>query len=280
MVTQLGDYHVKKPTGRLSGGTARGPIIAVGAVVLLALAIGLYWYGGRDDPAEPETAAESTSETVSPRRTIVEPEPVATDAPPVDLSSSDEFIRDAIRTASSHPMLASWLVNDDLIRRFVVVVDNIADGSNPAQHVPSMRPTTRFEPTGEGTTLRVDAQSYRRYDVHAQIVASLDTQGTADLYLMLEPLIDEAYVELGNPSRPFSQTLERALVSLLSTRASHEAPTLVEHAPFFQYTDPDLEALSAAQKQLLATGPDNTRTIQTKLRQIALAIGIPDSRLP
>ena len=280
MVTQLGDYHVKKPTGSSSGGTARGRIIAVGTVVLLALIIVLYWYLSRDNRDVSKTVVESTSDTISPPPPVVEPEPVSTETPPVDLNTSDEFIRDVIGMVSSHPKLAEWLVDDDLIRRFVVVVDNIADGSNPAQHVPFMRPTTRFSTTGEGTKLRVDVQSYRRYDLHAQLIASLDTQGTANLYLMLKPLIDEAYVELGNPKRPFSQTLERAIVSLLNAPAIDDTPTLVEHAPFFQYTDPDLEAMSPAQKQLLATGPDNTRAIQGKLRQVGLVIGIPDSRLP
>ena len=48
----------------------------------------------------------------------------------------------------------------------------------------------------------------------------------------------------------------------------------------YAYVDPRLESLSAAQKQLLRMGPENVRTIQAKLREIALALGIPDSRLP
>jgi len=41
-----------------------------------------------------------------------------------------------------------------------------------------------------------------------------------------------------------------------------------------------LEGLTAAQKQLLRTGPRNVRIIQSSLRQIALALGIPPERLP
>lgn len=281
MVTQLGDYHVRQPTSGSGGDTPRGRAIAVGTVILVALAIGLYWYFGRDVNEPPiETVIESTPDPVLPPPAVVEPEPESADVPPVDLSASDEFIRDAIGTISSHPRLAEWLVNDGLVRRFVVVVDNIADGSNPAQHVPSMRPETRFRTTGEGATLRVSPQSYSRYDLHSQIIASLDTQGTADLYLRLVPLMNEAYVELGNPERPFSRTLERAIVSFLSAPLVDDPPTLVEYTPFFQFTDPSLESLTPAQKQLLGMGPDNVRAVQAKLRQVALAVGIPDSRLP
>jgi hypothetical protein len=281
IVTQLGDYHVRQPTSGNGDHPPRGRAIAVATVVLVALAIGLYWYFGRgvDEPPV-ETAVESTPDPILRRPIAVDAEPEPAVVPPVDLSASDEFIRNAVGTISSHPRLAEWLVNDRLIQRFVVVVDNIADGSNPAQHVPSMRPETRFTTAGEGPTLRVDPQSYSRYDLHAQIIASLDTRGTADLYLMLVPLMNEAYVELGNPERPFSQTLERAIVSILSTPIVDDPPTLVEYAPFFQYADPNLESLPPAQKQLLGMGPDNIRTIQAKLRQIALAVGISDSRLP
>ena len=281
MVTQLGDYHVRQPTSGNGGDPPRGRTIAVATVILVALAIGLYWYFGRGVDEPPiETSTESTPDPVLAPPTVVDAEPEPAVVPPVDLSASDEFIRNAVGTISSHPRLAEWLVNDHLVQRFVVVVDNIADGSNPAQHVPSMRPETRFRTAGEGPTLRVDPQSYSRYDLHALIIASLDTRGTADLYLMLVPLMNEAYVELGNPERPFSRTLERAIVSLLSTPIVDDPPTLVEFAPFFQYADPNLESLTPAQKQLLGVGPDNIRTIQAKLRQIALAVGISDSRLP
>lgn len=281
MVTQLGDYHVRQPTSGNGGDPPRGRTIAVATVILVALAIGLYWYFGRGVDEPPiETSTESTPDPVLAPPTVVDAEPEPAVVPPVDLSASDEFIRNAVGTISSHPRLAEWLVNDRLVQRFVVVVDNIADGSNPAQHVPSMRPETRFRTAGEGPTLRVDPQSYSRYDLHALIIASLDTRGTTDLYLMLVPLMNEAYVELGNPERPFSRTLERAIVSLLSTPIVDDPPTLVEFAPFFQYADPNLESLTPAQKQLLGVGPDNIRTIQAKLRQIALAVGISDSRLP
>ena len=281
MVTQLGDYHVRQPTSGNGGDPPRGRTIAVATVILVALAIGLYWYFGRGVDEPPiETSTESTPDPVLAPPTVVDAEPEPAVVPPVDLSASDEFIRNAVGTISSHPRLAEWLVNDRLVQRFVVVVDNIADGSNPAQHVPSMRPETRFRTAGEGPTLRVDPQSYSRYDLHALLIASLDTRGTADLYLMLVPLMNEAYVELGNPERPFSRTLERAIVSLLSTPIVDDPPTLVEFAPFFQYADPNLESLTPAQKQLLGVGPDNIRTIQAKLRQIALAVGISDSRLP
>jgi hypothetical protein len=48
----------------------------------------------------------------------------------------------------------------------------------------------------------------------------------------------------------------------------------------YAFTDPALEALTPAQKQLLRTGSANVQVIQAWLRSVALALGIPAERLP
>jgi hypothetical protein len=48
----------------------------------------------------------------------------------------------------------------------------------------------------------------------------------------------------------------------------------------YAFASPALEQLSPAQKLLIRTGPANARRIQARLRAIALALGIPASRLP
>jgi hypothetical protein len=48
----------------------------------------------------------------------------------------------------------------------------------------------------------------------------------------------------------------------------------------YAYADPGLESLTAAQKQLLRMGPRNAHTVQSSLRAIAIALGIPAERLP
>ena len=110
--------------------------------------------------------------------------------------------------------------------------------------------------------------------------ASIDAAGVARLYATLKPRIEEAHRDLGNPDTPFDRTLERAIVSLLSTPASDGAARLEPQGIGFAYVDPALEGLTAAQKHLLRTGPRNVRIIQSSLRQIALALGIPPERLP
>ena len=100
------------------------------------------------------------------------------------------------------------------------------------------------------------------------------------MYATLKPRIQEAYGELGMPPASFDRALERAIVALLRVPIV-DGPVRVEPkgGVAYQFADPRLEGLTAAQRQLLRMGPRNTRTIQGALRQLALALGISPDRL-
>ena len=79
----------------------------------------------------------------------------------------------------------------------------------------------------------------------------------------------------------FDSALERAIVPLLDTPIVDGSLRIkARGGTGYGFADPDLEGLTAAQKQLLRTGPANVKTIQTSLRALALALGIPESRVP
>ena len=275
-MTQLGDVHVKPP---MRGPTGDSPIrtAALAIVALLVIGIGLYWFFGRGtEQVEPPTVVATDTPLIAPP-----PEPVTPPAAPVELpelDASDTFVRGLVAALSAHPDLARWLVTGGLVRRFVVAVDNIAEGTNPAQHVMFMTPDSPFSVMSGESGTTIATESYRRYDVHAQIVDSLDTQGTAELYRTLEPLMDEAYVELGYPDARFRPTLERAVARLLETPLLDEAPTVSQRVAFYEYADATLEALAPAQKQFLGIGPTNMRIVQAKLFEISRVIGISTNR--
>lgn len=253
------------------------PMVGAGAALVVVLAVAAYWFLGRG-PAEPETPPQATVSAPPPPPPApaepIEPDPAPFVLPSLD--DSDGVLRGLVAGLSAHPGLAAWLVPDELIRTFVVTVDNIADGSNPSRHVPFARPASRLETTGEIADLRIDPSSYRRYDDLTQIIVSLDTNGAAELYRQLLPLMDEAYAELGNPDVTFTDTFHRAVSNLLKTPVIEGQPTLVQRATLFDYADDSLQSLSPAQKQLLLMGPDNLRTVQATIRDIALSIGLGD----
>ena len=94
------------------------------------------------------------------------------------------------------------------------------------------------------------------------------TEGTVKLYENLEPLIDTAFEELGYPGEEFRRVLIGALDHLLAVPNIEGDVALSETVAAYRFSDPDLEVLSAAQKQLLRTGPDNVRKIQGKIAEL------------
>ena len=245
----------------------------VGVVVLLA--ISTYWLLNRGDESPPEeivTEAPPPPPPAPPPAPEPEPEPPPFELPA--LGDSDTVIRELLSALSAHPNFASWLIPDDLIRRFVVAIENVANGNNPAQHVPFMRPSSRFAIDDSEPALRIAPTSYTRYDGLAATTASLDVNGTAELYRQLLPLLDEAYAELGIPDSSFSGAFQRAIAHILEVPIIEGRPIIEPRASFFyEYTDPDFQNLSAAQKQFLGMGPDNVRIVQGGIREIASAIG-------
>ena len=197
-----------------------------------------------------------------------------------ELDRSDAFVRKLLGDLSSHPSLSKWLITDNLIRQFVVVVANIAEGITPAPHLSYLRPSEKFSIVKDGRSLQLDPTSYKRYDLTAEIFSSLDTVKTANLYATLKPRIDEAYLDLGSPDTMFDQILEQSIIRLLDTPILKDPVSLRRQGIGYIFANPEIENLTAAQKQYLHFGSRNMDLANRKLREIGLALGIPEGRLP
>ena len=196
------------------------------------------------------------------------------------LGESDALVRDLVRKITSHPQALAWLTTTGLIRNFTVVVANIAEGSTPAGHLRVLRLSSPFQVDERNGEIFIDPRSYDRYDGVASAAASIDPPGASRLYATLKPRIEEAYAELGVQPASFDVALERAVVALLQVPAVDGPVRLYPKGIGYRFADPNLERLTPAQKQLLRAGPRNVRIVQSALRQLALTLGIPPSRLP
>ena len=252
----------------------------IAAVAALAIGVGIWFFmSGR--PAE-EPAAEPAPDPSPAATPAAGPvglcEPTEVVALPA-LDDSDTLVGALAGTLSTHSRLADWLATDGLIRNFAVVVENISSGVSPAVHLSSLRPAGEFRVTGEGQELFLDPRSYERYALIAAAVDSVDPQAAAQLCGTLKPRLEEAYDGLGRGDS-FDNALEGAVVAMLRTPALGVDVRLVPNEDVYAFSDEALESLTPPQKHLARMGALNTRLIQDKLRQIALAIGIPRERLP
>jgi len=232
---------------------------------------------------QPATPADTPAATPAPAATDVA-KALGADVPAIDLpplDESDDVVRGLVKELSSNPSVTAWLMTKNLIRNFTVVVSNIAAGEPTAGRVAVLRPKGTFQTEERGEDLFINSRGYARYLPLATAATSVNPDGAAQLYATLKPRIDEAYAELGQPNTTFDQTLERALVMLLKTPIP-EGRVAIEPsgAVGYRFADPALEKLTPTQKMLIRSGPDNQRAVQTALRNIALALGIPPERLP
>jgi hypothetical protein len=239
-----------------------------GAVVVL-LGAAYYFFLRPPPPEQQETAAKppSIEEPVQPPEEI--------DLLDLDLNESDSVVRKLVEGLSSRPELARWLVTDDLVRKFVAAVDNIALGLSPRAQVDFFKPDGSFlaAKTEDGRYIE-DPAGFRRYDIVAEVFTSLDAKGFATLYLRMKPTITKAYRELGYPEADFDDTMRRAIAQMLAVPVVEGNIELQEEVVTFSMTDPDLEKLNPAQKHLLRMGPGNVQAIQAKLREIAGYLGL------
>jgi len=212
---------------------------------------------------------------------VVAPAPAPPPAEPLEqeevdlpaLAESDLWLKDVIGQLSEHPQLVTWLLNEDLVRRLVATVDNLAEGVSPRPHVRFLQPSGGFSTAESGETLTVSSASFKRYDGLTEVLTSLHVDGTAQVYRNVKPLLDEAYRELGYPDGDFDVVAAQVVRVLLDTPIVPDAE-IERFATSYKYADSRLEELSDAQKHFMRFGPDNLVRLQNHVRQIAERAGL------
>lgn len=253
-------------------------ITVIAFIVTIAVGVGLYFLLIAKRSRQDEPVQTIIQETPAVPQPVEERPPVPLD---VKLDESDGVIRNLLASLSTNPTLAEWLKNDDLIRRFVAAVDNIAHGQSPRSHLSFFKPKGDFTVKEEEGSFSIDPRGYRRYDVVADVFGSLDVNGLSELYPRLMPVFQQAYRELGYPEEDFHNTLIAAMTELLEVPVVNRDVVLMkDDVQGYNFADPQLESLSQAQKHLLRMGPNNIRKIQSQLRALASALKIPQDRLP
>jgi hypothetical protein len=190
----------------------------------------------------------------------------------VTLATSDEVVRELARGLTSHPKLAVWLANEDLIRRVVAAVESIANGKSPRTSLEFLRPEGKFKVIERRGDFVVDPSSYERYNLVTAFLTSLDSEGLVVAYDQLKPLVNQAYAEIAPPGKRFDTTLIQAIDELLKVPVVDHEIYLQEKVITYTMIDEDLEGLSEAQRHLLRMGPENIKLIKEKLRELAKAL--------
>lgn len=187
------------------------------------------------------------------------------------LADSDGFIRQLVSTLSQHPGLARLLATPSLVRSTTVGVVQIGDGRTPVEWLRVMRPATRLQIAKRDAGPLTDA-SHERWNAVADAAVSVSPADAAQLYVNVKPLLDQAYVELGQPDGDFDRALVRAIQMLKDTPVPAAPPVLLRRPGYFEYEDSALQSLKPVQKQLLLLGPANRERLLAWLDEFARAL--------
>ncbi len=217
-----------------------------------------------------EAPAPEADPAVAASEPATEQTPEAAPLPVLD--DSDEGLRQALGSLGGWQAQALTLLGkDQLLRRFVTFVNSLAAGK--VDHKAGLfTPIKGRFAASSSMPLTETPESQTRYNLYVELLTALDPQQCAELYRRYYPLLNKAYAELGEKGN-FHALVIKALQQLEATPELSQAPVLVPNDKgLFVYAQPQLEALPAAQKQLLRSGWENVSRLKVWLRQLRAAL--------
>ena len=219
--------------------------------------------------SEPEIAAlpeEVESVELAPEPELNEDETNVIELP--TLTDSDPFVFEILQTLQNGMALVNALAEDQIVRKFVVFVENISRGEFPQTGLP-YKGLGQEMPVSEidDNLFVMDQVAHSRFDQVVSTFVETDTDSAVIIYQMLSPLFQQAYAEIGFRNVSFDETLRAAINNVLRTTNMEGPYQLVKPSVMYLYADSSVENLAEVHKQLLRIGPDNTSALKAKLRE-------------
>ncbi|MDR2325290.1 MAG: DUF3014 domain-containing protein [Acidovorax sp.] len=276
--------------------------------LLLAAAAAAWWQWGREVPPPPASTPPALAAPAAPPQ----PDPAVTATPAEPAPEATAHPIEPAADAQGRPPLAAddgkglaetvseWLgreatlrfvATDDLARRTVATVDNLARGQAavrlwPLHPVGGRMVVARTDDGG----MTIAAENAARYDAVVGFVTGLNVQQGAALYRRVYPVLQQAYENLGYPGQRFNDRLVAVIDHLLATPDptaplalklvqvnSQAQPGAQPQQPWLRYefVDGELQNASAGQKILLRMGIAHTQRIKAQLRALRAQITKP-----
>jgi hypothetical protein len=261
----------RKPSGS-------NPTLIIGALLAVAIVVGIIYQSqsSLDEDIELIAIPEQVVEPVIQVPAVPEaaipsaPEPEAQPEPPMvskspelpSLDNSDDFIRERLLLINDKQAFSRWVKTDDLIRRSASYLDGLANGVILSKIFPLTPPEGKFATHKSDGSIWLNAGNYERYGSTINAITSLDMSSMAKMFHFTRPLLESAFSEMGYNPRQMDGIILQAIDVVLATPIIVEPIMLSRESVVYKFADPALEALLPMQKQLLRTGPENTKRLQ------------------
>lgn len=301
--------NLNQPIGnKVQASQNKAPWLLIVFIILVVIAIGVAWQftGDKSEPiivvdepvlieeevAEKEVVVEKLPEpVVEIPEVVVEEEiiePIVNPLPLLD--TSDEWLKLKLPEITWRKELLKLIIDEDMIRRFVVFTDNFAQGVIAYEHSPFILPSAKFTPKVDSVSFKQTSpkqnqpsldsslpvkqnvwqwneNSTRRFSLYIDLLRSMDSDYLVQWYGDIKPLIDEAYGELGYED-DFTNTLQDAITRVLDMELPKSSMALIQPSVMYKFVDPELETLPASDKLLLRLGKDNLLVMKSVLLEL------------
>jgi hypothetical protein len=276
--------------------SAKRPHIIGPVLVLLGLAgAGWYWWKPVPAPVEVPVAVTEPAATVAETKTP-DPDDVLTNgsepADPISeqaadagvdptlldgeqtvaeqpalpaLDESDALVKQELLALNWKAGLAALFVDEEMIRRFVVQVDNIAQGQIVPEQTIFKGLSKDFQAKKQGQQYQLDTANYSRYLPYLELLESAPKAQVVALFNKLYPLMQAAYQELGYPDKQFRDRLQQAIAVLVAAPEIADGPLLVLDSVQYDFADNEVEQLPLAHKQMIRLGQKNQQRLKLLL---------------
>jgi len=264
--------------------------LLISIIIAVIVAVSIWFYLSETPEPEPiitpviveavTEVEEATPEVIEPVVELIEaPEPVVEVVeknPLPALDESDSWLKEKLPSLTWRKELLKLVIDDDMIRRFVVFTDNFSQGTLAYKHSPLVSPSSSFS----ATETRVfddknqqewlwDSQSEKRFVLYIDLLKSIDNDSLISWYHEIKPLIDQAYAELGYPDDDFTDVLQSAINRILDAELPKSQLKIIRPSVMYKYQDPEIEALDDVDKLLLRLGKENLLIIKSALLEFS-----------
>ena len=223
------------------------------------------------EPAPMPIEAEAPAAPIA-APVVTEVQPKIPPAPVVSEETGDQYARESIDAVNGGKALAQFVAGDYVVERAVAIIDALRRGEVPYKLLPVGKPSTTFPISDNGLRVTLDTAGFSRYDGFAQWVDGLDTPALISLLNDYERIATQALTRMGVTDFDIRSALLAATTQILSTPQVAVDAELMRREANWVYMDPELEALSSLQKQVLRMGPENADIVQQKARDIRGAL--------
>ena len=200
------------------------------------------------------------------------PEPIEPPPPVVTEETADDYAREIIDSLNGGKALKQFVAGNYVVERTVAIVDALRRGEVPYKLLPVGKPASAFPISDDGLRVTMNPAGFARYDAFANWVNSLSVDAIIAAFNDYEVLATAALSNMGVNDFDIRGAALAATTEILATPSVPEAAELMRKEANWVYMDPELEALSALQKQVLRMGPENAELVQQKARELRGAL--------